>query len=105
MMCTVMELCQDDGSYNDRHTTHDSTGDSDGEEGCIAHASYEPSHIQEEVDTPDAQPLRTIGQAVSPMVPTPATIGLQVKYHPFSIAYPSASPNPASGFRAPPTLS
>lgn len=104
-MCTVMELCEADHAYNDRHTDHDTSGESAEDEGCVAHASFAPASVQNGVDTPDAQPLQAIGQLVSSAVPTPMAIGSRTEYGLFIIAYKSASPNPGSGLRAPPSLS
>ena len=100
-----MELCEVDHAYNDSHTTHDTSGESAETEGCVAHASFAPTSVQVGVDTPDAQPLQAVGQTVSCAVPAPKATCSHTGYGLFILAYTSASPNPGSGLRAPPSRS
>lgn len=40
MMCTVMELCEQDDIYNDGHTDHEAGQDAHNENTCVSQAGY-----------------------------------------------------------------
>ena len=40
MMCTVMELCEQDDIYNDGHTDHEAEQDAHNENTCVSQAGY-----------------------------------------------------------------
>lgn len=40
MMCAVMELCEQDGTYNDSHTDHGAEQDTHNESTCVSQADY-----------------------------------------------------------------
>lgn len=99
-VCTVVELCKADSIYNDRHTGHDVSGESE-PEGCVAHASYAPSDVLTGVAAPCVQAAL---QAVSPTLPAPA-VSRHAEYGLCIFAYTSVVPVAGGGLRAPPTLS
>ena len=100
-VCTVVELCKVDHAYNDRHTGHDASSESE-PEGCVVHASYAPADVLTGVAAPAVQPAM---QAVSLTLPVPAVTFRQSEYGLFIISYASVTPVPGGGLRAPPTLS
>lgn len=100
-VCTVVELCKADSIYNDRHTGHDASGESESE-GCVVHASYAPSDVLTGVAAPCVQAAL---QAVSPTLPAPAVSLRHAGYGLCIIAYTSVVPVAGGGLRAPPTLS
>ena len=58
MMCTVMELCEQDDIYNDGHTDHEAEQDAHNENTCVSQAGYIfPSSVDKSNLKPDEYSL------------------------------------------------
>lgn len=101
----VMELCEADRTYNDRHTAHDTTDENAAGEGCALHTAYTRAAMPAAPSSPDAQPAQAVGKAAAPTVPAPGQTVSQTDFALYILAYESVAPRSGGGLRAPPCLS
>ncbi|MFK2430194.1 DUF6769 family protein [Bacteroides fragilis] len=106
MMCTVMELCEQDDIYNDGHTDHEAGQDAHNENTCVSQAGYIFPSSVDKSNLHDGS-LMNIHLSVLYLFADILTIHFDIPipentYDRYVVSYTSVVLGESSGLRAPP---
>lgn len=109
MMCTVMELCEQDDIYNDGHTDHEAEQDAHNENTCVSQAGYIFPSSVDKSNLHDGS-LMNIHLPVLYLFADILTIHFDIPipentYDRYVVSYTSVVLGESSGLRAPPVFS
>nr|WP_305210078.1 DUF6769 family protein [Bacteroides intestinalis] len=108
VLCMVIEMCMEDNTINDQHTTHDTSGEN-AEHGhaCITNAQYTaPTHVLKgsffSEDGSNQQAVYSLYLLASYLLYTPELPITRTVYGEYTVSYEFAPLGLCSGLRAPP---
>lgn len=110
VLCVIMEMCEEDNTYNDQHTEHETSQEDSSHDdgGCVVDVSYTaPSQVMKggstSVDGGDQYSLiQCFCLIASYSLYTPDFSIIKTAYSCYVVSYESAFLGRSSGLRAPP---
>lgn len=112
MLCMVMEMCENDNTYNDQHTEHEtSQEDANHENGCVVNTLYTTPSASLNGDSSlvDGGNQHSLFQCfcllASYILYTPEYSIIKATCPPYAVSYKSAYLGLSCGLRAPPSFS
>ena len=105
-LCMVMELCEQDNTYNDDHTNHGTDRDEHHQATCVSNANYIPSSTitKSSLDSENGISLHlpVFFLPTDILALDPDTSELETTYDGYVISYTSVVLGENRGLRAPP---